>query len=133
GGRRRHAHRLAGQTSLAEEVAGPEQGDDGLLALSREHRQLDLPVVDEEDRIRAVALREDRLALLVVAGRPSLTDRHQQRLGVDRRFALDPHAGQRLTQAVGAYASSSPARRRGRPSTPGPRRTDGRRAAVTAA
>ena len=78
----RHAHGLAGQAALAEEVSGPEERGDGLLALRGEDRQLELPPLDEEHGVGGVTLREDRVALLKLAGRLSGGNRSHQGLGV---------------------------------------------------
>ena len=53
---RRDAPSLSGQTRLSEEIVCSENCDDCFLALLRYNRDLDLALLDEEDRIRRIAL-----------------------------------------------------------------------------
>jgi hypothetical protein len=53
---RRQAPRLAGQARLAKEIACSENRDDGFLSLLRNNRDLDLALLDVEDRIRRITL-----------------------------------------------------------------------------
>ena len=55
---RSHAQRLAGQAPLAKEIAGPEHGDDRLLACRRQHRELHAAIPHVEHTVRLCALRE---------------------------------------------------------------------------
>jgi len=57
----------AGKTSFTEEFARCENCDDCFLALLRNDGVLDLATLDVEYRIRAVALRKDGLAFVVLA------------------------------------------------------------------
>ena len=66
GGGAGHAHRLAGQASLAEEVAGAQKGDHCFLALFGDYRELDLAFLDIEEGIGWIALQEDLVILRVV-------------------------------------------------------------------
>ena len=58
-----HPDRLAGQTSLAEEVAGAEHGHHRFSTGLRQHRQFDAARLNVQDILAGVPLRED--------GRPS--------------------------------------------------------------
>jgi hypothetical protein len=59
-----HAHRLAGQTSFAKEVAGAQDRDDRFFALLGNDGKLELACLNVEDGVRKIALREDLLVLL---------------------------------------------------------------------
>src|SRR6185369_1370706 len=76
--RRRHTERLSGEASLPEEGLGPKERDHRLFSLTREDRELDLPPLDEEHSVRAITLREDRLALTVVPSDTADARRRQQ-------------------------------------------------------
>ena len=64
---RRHAQRLPGEASFAEEFVRSENCDDGFLALLGNDGDLHLAFLDVEDRIRRVALRKDGLVLAYLA------------------------------------------------------------------
>ena len=66
-----HAQRLAGQASLAKEVAGAQNGNHRFLALLGDDRELDLAFLDIEDGVGRVALQEDLVVLRMVGQRPS--------------------------------------------------------------
>ena len=55
----RQANRLAGKRSFAEKIAWTQYADDRLLASRGHHRQLHAPLLNVEDGIGCVALRED--------------------------------------------------------------------------
>src|ERR1035438_9618100 len=61
-------------------------GDDRFPALLGDHGQFDLAFADIEDRIRRIALREDRFALQVIHVSSSRADSSQECLGVKGRF-----------------------------------------------
>src|SRR5436190_1381909 len=61
GDSRCHAQRLAGKTSLAKEITGAQHGEDRFLPLLGQDLQLDPALLDVEDRIGGVSLREDDL------------------------------------------------------------------------
>ena len=59
------------------------EGDDRLLALLRYDIDLDLALLDEEDRIRRVALRKDLLILAVRRYSPSAVNGVEEDLHVE--------------------------------------------------
>ena len=61
-----HADRLTGQASFAKELARTEHRHDGFTPRLREHRKLDVPLLDVEDVLTRVALREDDLGSPIV-------------------------------------------------------------------
>ena len=67
-----HALKLAGQASFAKEVARPQDGNNGFLAVLRDDRELDLAFLDIENSVGRVALQEDLMVLPVVGQSPSL-------------------------------------------------------------
>ena len=80
--------RLAGQASLAEEVAGIQYGDDPLLALLGDDRQLDLALLDVEDAVGGISLPEDALVRLDISWwigrRQPMSGRRPHRTGTVR-------------------------------------------------
>ena len=59
------------------------EGDDRLLALLRYDIDLDLAILDEEDRIRRVALRKDLLILAICRHGPSAVNGVEEDLHVE--------------------------------------------------
>ena len=79
---------MPGQATLAEKVAGLQNGDDRLFALVGDDGELEFAFLEIENGVRMVALREDRLALPVVHHFPARTDLSQEHLGIERRRRL---------------------------------------------
>ncbi len=77
--------RLAGQASLAEEVADIQYGDDPLLALLGDDRQLDLALLDIEDAIGGISLPEDALVRLISRRGSAGADRCQKSRRLEER------------------------------------------------
>src|SRR5438093_8058226 len=67
-----------------KKVPGPRSAMTACLPC-REDGQRDLSSLDEEDGLRAIPLREDRLVLAIRLDRSPRADSGQQRLGVERR------------------------------------------------
>jgi hypothetical protein len=63
--------RLAGQASLAKEIARAQQGNHRFLALFGDDRELDFSFVDVENGVGWVALEVDLVVLRVVGECPS--------------------------------------------------------------
>jgi hypothetical protein len=82
--RRRHAARMLAETTLAEELPGLQDSDNRLLALAGDHRQLDPPLLDIEDRVRRFPLRVDLLVLVVFLNRFSGAGLRQKGFGIKR-------------------------------------------------
>jgi hypothetical protein len=76
-------HWLTGQAALAEELAGPEHGDDALFALLRHHRESNSAPLDKKDSISRVTLPEDDLILFVPDRRTTGPNRSEHRTGVE--------------------------------------------------
>jgi hypothetical protein len=70
--------RLAGQASFAEEIADVQKGDDSLLALLGDDRELDLALLDIEDAVGGISLPENALVCLVFYGGSSGAGRQQE-------------------------------------------------------
>ena len=68
---RRQSQRLASQATLAEEIAVPVKGDDGLFPPLGYDVDLYLALSDVEDRIRRLSLGEDFLVLAIARYGPS--------------------------------------------------------------
>ena len=83
-GDRRDAEGLPGQTSLAKEIAGTENGDDRLLAVAGDTGDLDLSLPDVEQRIGRIALREDHLSPTDLADASAFADAGEKRLWIER-------------------------------------------------
>ena len=77
-----HSDRLAGQTTLAEEISGSQHRDYGFLADLRHHRQLDAACLNVRDIPAGVSLLEDGLASPVF----------EDGLGNSRRIEKGPRA-----------------------------------------
>ena len=86
-GRRRQANRLAGERPLTEEVAGAQHPHDRLLAGLGQHRQLHAPVLNVEDGVGRIALREDDRGWFVVHERSRHPGRIEECLRVERVLA----------------------------------------------
>src|ERR1700683_5393573 len=63
------AHTLARQASLAQKAPGTQQCDNGFLAVTRQHRKLDAPSLNVEDRPSRVSLDKDLLTVAVCQSR----------------------------------------------------------------
>src|ERR1700733_9015805 len=99
----RHASGLAGQTSLAKEIACPEYGDDSFLPLFGKHDELPFAFVDIENRIRWIALRKHNLVRLISGYRSSslyLSEQGERIEQADGRFGLVIHGLCSLWQNV---------------------------------
>jgi hypothetical protein len=59
--RRGHANGLPGQAPLAKKVVGAEQGYHRFLSLLGDNRQFDLALLDLQNCVRRITLRENRL------------------------------------------------------------------------
>jgi len=57
-----YAHTLARQASLAQKAPGTQQCDNRFLAVTRQHRKLDAPSLNVEDRPSGVSLGKDGLS-----------------------------------------------------------------------
>ena len=83
--RRCHTARLAREAPFAEERAGVQDGDDGLLAAAGQHRQLHAPLLDVQNRGGRIALREDDRRPPVFGRRPGHIRRAQELVQIERR------------------------------------------------
>ena len=97
GGGARYALRLAGKTCLAEEFVRIKNGDDGLFALLGNDSDLDLALLNVEDRICGVALSEYGLILAVFGNAAALADFGEKGLWIECRPPLDRHDAFRLS------------------------------------
>jgi hypothetical protein len=82
-GSRREAQRMAIQASFPEEVTGPEDGDDGLLALRRDDGELDPALLDVENRVCRLSLRENDVLLAIAGNRLAVADIGEKSLGIE--------------------------------------------------
>jgi hypothetical protein len=91
--RGRGANRLAGETGFAKEIAGLEHGHDRGSPALRNHRQLDLALLEVVDGVRRIALGEDDLLPPVRADRASPDHSRQQGLRIEPCRLLSIHPG----------------------------------------
>src|SRR3984893_8916521 len=85
------AQRMAIQTSFAKKVAGSQDCDDCFLALLGNDRELDLALLDVENRVRDLSLRKDNLILPIFGYRFSLAHIGEKCSGIKRGFSSLPH------------------------------------------
>jgi hypothetical protein len=71
------------EASFPEEMAGPHDGDDGLLALVGNDGELDPAFLDVEDRVCGVSLGEHNGALAKFGNRLALADIGEKRFGIE--------------------------------------------------
>jgi len=83
GGGAGHTQSLAGQASLAKEVASPQNGNHGFFALFGDDSELDLAFVDIEDGVRGIPLQEDLVILPVINQRPSVACSGKKGIGIE--------------------------------------------------
>jgi hypothetical protein len=74
---------LAIQASFPEEVAGLEDGDDGLLALLGHDGELHSAILDVENRVGGLSLSEDNAALAISGDRLALADIGEKSLRIE--------------------------------------------------
>src|ERR1700679_2915130 len=90
----RHASGLAGQTSLAKEIACAEYGDDGFFPMFGKHDELHFAFGDIENRISWIVLRKDNLIRLISGYRSSSLYLGEQGERIERgdgRFGVAIH------------------------------------------
>ena len=113
GGRAAHPNRLAGQTSLAEEVSGTEHPHHRFSSGLRQHRQFDAAGLNIHDILTRIPLREDALSATILPDGLRKSRRFEKRLRVERRygFACSPgglpwlHAASMAQRPTGGYVS----------------------------
>jgi hypothetical protein len=77
---------LPRQTSLAEEIAFFQDGDDCFLSLIGEDGELDLAFLDVENGVRSVTLDKNTLAFAVFDNRSSAVGFCQKDSDIETRF-----------------------------------------------
>jgi len=91
GRRGRDPARLPSQTSLAKEITGPQQADDGRFPSMRHYGQLDPARPDKEHGIGRGPLREDALALAALHQGSPRADLREKRFHIEPWWALRCH------------------------------------------
>src|SRR6185503_17285869 len=87
----RQTQRLADQAALAEELARLQDPDHRLLALLGRDHDLDLALLDIEDRVRFSRLREDYLLAAQVGHGVSTIRVCEKHLGIESGFGFVGH------------------------------------------
>ena len=88
---RRHAQWLAGEASLAKEIADTQSGEDRFLALLGHHPEFDPAFLNVEDGICRIALGKDDLPPAQLKSGFSGTDLGQEQLGIESRLSFGFH------------------------------------------
>src|ERR1041385_6648397 len=89
----RYPLRLSGKAALAEEFVAFEDRDDGLLALLGNDGDFHLALLDVEDLVRRVTLREYDLVLAVGPDAAAFADLGKKSFRIERCLTLDRHGG----------------------------------------
>jgi hypothetical protein len=79
---------LTNQASLPEKFTSTQHCNDTFLALLGYDCDLDLALLDEEDRVGRVPLQEDRLPRFEVLDDASSPNRREERFDVELRWSL---------------------------------------------
>src|SRR6266566_6197827 len=87
----RHAQQLPCQTSLAEEIALSKDRNDCFFPLFGKNGDFDLALLDVENSIRRLSLREDSLFLLVFGNGSAAVCFGEKRFGVEDGLSLTFH------------------------------------------
>src|SRR5580693_5787820 len=91
GAGRRHAQRLACHAALSKEVSGPQNGNHHPLATFGNDGEFYFSLLEIEEVLRRVALREDLMIFPVVHMRLPLAYFGQKGLGIERSLRLRVH------------------------------------------
>ena len=87
------AQRMAIKTSFAKKLAGSQDCDDCFLALLGNDSEPDLALLDVENRVRDLSLRENNLILPIFRYRFSLAHAGEKQFGIKRGFSSLPNRG----------------------------------------
>ena len=88
--RRGDAQRMAIQTPFAEKLAWSQDRNHRFLALLGDDSELDLALLDVEDRVRHLSLRKNNLIPPIFGYRFSLAHLGEKRFGIERCLASLP-------------------------------------------
>ena len=84
-GRCPESNGLTGEGAFPEEIARPQHRHDRFFAGSRQHRDLDAPLLNVQDRVTRLALRKDDLFFWICRNAPCRTGGLEKSLGVEDR------------------------------------------------